>query len=193
VTTPARVLLVDGEAGSVAEALVALRDLQPDVAVLDARLPDGSGIEVARRARALSPGTRNLVLTSYDDDEVLLAALQAGAVGYLRKEVRGTDLAAAVRTVAAGGTLVDAADVERAHRRLADPLGADARFAELTAQERRVLTAIADGLSNRDIAGRLGLAEKTVKNYVSTVFDKLHLDSRTQAAVLVTPRREFRA
>ncbi|WP_380156232.1 response regulator [Kineococcus sp. R86509] len=178
---------VVGEAGSVAEALEALTRLQPDVAVVDGRLPDGSGVEAARQARAISPRTRVLMLTSFDDDDAFLAAVLAGAVGYLRKEVRTLDLTAAVLFAASGGSTIDRAQVEQVKLRLADPLGGDERFGALTTQERRVLGHIADGLSNRDIAGAMNLAEKTVKNYVSSVFEKLHLRSRTQAALMVSP------
>jgi DNA-binding NarL/FixJ family response regulator len=179
---------VVGEAGTVAEAVEALTRLQPDVAVLDGRLPDGSGVLAARRARIVSPRTRVLMLTSFEDDEAFLAAVLAGAVGYLRKEVRTMDLPGAVVFAARGGSTIEAAEVERVKGRLADPLGGDVRFASLTDQERRVLRHIADGLSNRAIAGAMGLADKTVKNYVSTVFEKLHLQSRTQAALMATPR-----
>jgi two-component system response regulator DevR len=178
---------VVGEAGTVAGAVQALTRLQPDVAVLDGRLPDGSGVEAARAARSISPRTRVLMLTSFDDDDAFLAAVLAGAVGYLRKEVRAVDLPGAVVFAARGGSTIEVAEVERVMRRVADPLGADRRFSGLTDQERRVLRLIADGLGNRAIAAAMGLAEKTVKNYVSTVFEKLHLQSRTQAALMVSP------
>lgn len=179
---------VVGEAGTVAGAVAALTRLQPDVAVVDGRLPDGSGVLAARQARSVSPRTRVLMLTSFDDDDAFLAAVLAGAVGYLRKEVRTVDVPAAVVFAARGGTTIEGAEVERVMRRVADPLGADERFRSLTDQERRVLGLIADGLSNRSIAATMDLAEKTVKNYVSTVFEKLHLQSRTQAALLAAPR-----
>ncbi|GAA4983944.1 response regulator transcription factor [Kineococcus glutinatus] len=177
---------VVGEAGTVAEALAGLTLLRPDVAVVDGRLPDGSGVDVCRHAHAHCPGTRTLVLTSYDDDEALLASVLAGAAGYLLKQIRGTDLVEAVRTVAAGGSLVDEAAVAQVRRRLRDPLAQDPRLADLSPQERRVLSLVADGLTNRQIGAQLHLAEKTVKNYVSKVLAKLGLSSRTQAAVFTT-------
>ncbi|WP_432546021.1 response regulator [Kineococcus sp. SYSU DK004] len=182
-------LQVVGEAGSVAEAVAGITMTRPDVAVLDGRLPDGSGVDVCRQVRVVSPATRTLVLTSYDDDEALLASVLAGASGYLLKEIRTTDLVASVRAVAAGESLLDPRAVEEVRRRLQDPLAADPRLAELTGQERRVLAALSEGLTNREIGRELHLAEKTVKNYVSSVLAKLGLASRTQAALFTTAHR----
>ncbi|WP_432492611.1 response regulator [Kineococcus gypseus] len=186
---------VVGEAGTAAEAVAGITVLQPDVAVLDGRLPDGSGAEVCRQARMVSPRTRCVILTSYDDDEALLTSVLAGAAGYLLKQIRVDELKRSIRAVAAGGTLLDERAVAQVRRRLQDPLAADPRLAQLTAQERRVLTFVSQGLTNRQIAGELHLAEKTVKNYITTVLAKLGLHSRTQAALLTadslhsTPRR----
>ncbi|MFB9375887.1 response regulator [Kineococcus gynurae] len=176
---------VVAEAATVAEALAALARTRPDVAILDGRLPDGSGIEVCRRLRTASPATRAIILTSYDDDQALLAAVLAGAAGYLLKEIGTTDLVDSVRRVHAGESLLDPAAVETVRRRLADPVAADPRFDALTAQERRVLALLGNGSSNRQIGREMDLAEKTVKNYVSSVLAKLHLQSRTQAALLL--------
>ncbi|MEZ0164373.1 response regulator [Kineococcus sp. LSe6-4] len=179
-------LRVVGEAGTVAEAVEGITLTRPDVAILDGRLPDGSGVEVCRQARLVSPGTRTLILTSYDDDEALLAAVLAGAGGYLLKEIGTTDLVGSVRTVHGGGSLLDPAAVEAVRRRLEDPLAADPRLAGLTPQERRVLKLLSEGRTNRQIGRELHLAEKTVKNYVSNVLAKLGLRSRTQAALFTT-------
>ncbi|MEZ0492862.1 response regulator [Kineococcus sp. TBRC 1896] len=179
-------LEVVGEAGTVAAAVEGITRTRPDVAVLDGRLPDGSGIDVCRRVHLLSPGTRTLVLTSYDDDEALLAAALAGASGYLLKEIGTTDLVGSVRAVHAGASLLDPAVVEAVRRRVEDPLAADPRLAGLTPQERRVLKLLSEGWTNRRIGAELHLAEKTVKNYVSNVLAKLQLSSRTQAALFTT-------
>ncbi|WP_432545099.1 response regulator [Kineococcus sp. SYSU DK002] len=176
---------VVGEAGTVAEAVEGITLTRPDVAVLDGRLPDGSGVEVCRQARRLSPGTRSILLTSYDDDEAFLSAVVAGAAGYLLKEIGTGDLVGSVRAVHAGGSLLDPQAVEAVRRRLEDPLAADPRLAELTPQERRVLRLLGQGCTNRQIGRELHLAEKTVKNYVSNLLAKLGLSSRTQAAIYV--------
>lgn len=182
-------LVVAGEAGTAAEAVRGITLARPDVALLDVRLPDGSGVDVCRQVGATSPGTRCLLLTSYDDDQVLLAAVQAGAVGLLLKEVGAGDILGAVRHVHGGGSLLDPVAVAQVRRRLQDPLAGDERLRGLTAQERRVLGLVGEGRTNREIAGELHLAEKTVKNYVSHLFVKLGVTSRTQAALLVATLR----
>ncbi|WP_131767044.1 response regulator [Candidatus Protofrankia californiensis] len=159
---------------------------QPDVAVLDARLPDGSGIEVCRQVRSQDSAIACLILTSFDDEEALVTAIMAGAAGYVLKQVRGTALVDAVRRVAAGQSLLDPAVTPRLLCRLGQEPTHDERLAGLTEQERRILALIAEGLTNRQIANRLFLAEKTVKNYVSSLLAKLGLESRTQAAVFAT-------
>jgi len=178
-------IVVVGEAGTAAEAREEILALRPDVAVLDGRLPDGSGVEVARDVRAVDPSVRVLVLTSYDDDEALFAAITAGASGYLLKQMRGDDLVEAVHRVAAGQSLLDPAVTARVLERLRGGSRAD-RLGSLTEQERRILGLIAEGMTNRAIAEHLGLAEKTVKNHVSSILSKLGLDSRTQAALYAT-------
>ncbi|RJK92795.1 response regulator [Vallicoccus soli] len=186
---------VVAEAGSVAEARGLLPDLDVDVAVLDGRLPDGSGIDVCRDLRSAHPDVRALILTSYDDEDALFAAIMAGASGYLLKQVRGNDLVAAVRAVAEGRSLLDPAVTARVLDRVRGG-HPDDRLAGLTERERKVLELVAEGLTNRQIAAELFLAEKTVKNHVSNLLAKLGLERRTQAAVLAatlrtggTPRR----
>ena len=182
---------VVGEAGTAAEALRRIPTLSPRVALLDARLPDGSGIDVCREVQVSSPATRCLILTSYDDDEALFAAVMAGASGYLLKQIRGTSLTEAVAHVAAGHSLIDPTLVERLLERLRRPEpDAEARHqprspagTALTDREQEILTLIAEGLTNRQIGERLHLAEKTVKNYVSGLLAKLGFERRTQAAV----------
>lgn len=176
-------LEVVGEAATAGEARRRIPALRPDVAVLDARLPDGSGIEVCRDVRAIDPGIKALVLTSFDDDEALFAAIVAGAAGYVLKDIRSSDLVRGIRTVAAGGSLLDPTTTAHVLERLRNGPQEDRRLAGLTGQERRILELIADGLSNREIGTRLHLAEKTVKNYVSSLLAKLGMQRRTQAAV----------
>ncbi|MBC3763474.1 response regulator [Quadrisphaera oryzae] len=186
-TDPA--LAVVGEASTAAEALARAPALRPDVAVLDVRLPDGDGVAVCRELRSRMPDLRVLMLTSYSDDEALLDSIMAGASGYLLKQVLGQDLVAAVRTVAAGGSLLDpraASVVMERMRRGAEPSGP---LAELSEREREVLVLIGEGLTNRQIGERLYIAEKTVKNYVSHLLAKLGLERRTQAAVLASELR----
>ncbi len=180
-------MTVVGDSGSAAEATRRIPALRPDVCVLDARLPDGSGIDVCREMRSRDPSTRALILTSYDDDEALFAAIMAGAAGYVLKQVGGNDLVDAVRHVAEGGSLLDPAVTARVLERMRSE-GEDepAELRRLTEQERRILALIAEGLTNRQIAERMYLAEKTVKNYVSSVLAKLGLERRTQAAVLAS-------
>jgi DNA-binding NarL/FixJ family response regulator len=178
---------VVGDVGTARAALARIPALKPDVAILDARLPDGSGIEVCRDIRSALPSVRAIILTSYDDDEALFAAIMAGAAGYVLKQVSGNDLLEAVRHVAGGGSLLDPQVTERVMERLREgaPSGPE-ELRRLTPQERRILELVAEGLTNRQIGERLFLAEKTVKNYMSTVLAKLGLESRTQAAVLAT-------
>jgi two-component system response regulator DevR len=176
-------LTVVGEAGTTAEALARIPAARPDVAVLDARLPDGSGIDVCRDIRSERPEIRCLILTSYDDNDAIFAAVMAGAAGYLLKEIRGNSLIDAIREVAAGKSLLDPAVTERLLTRLREGAPRDEKLESLTAREREILTLIADGLTNRQIGERLFLAEKTVKNYVSGLLAKLGMQRRTQAAV----------
>jgi DNA-binding NarL/FixJ family response regulator len=173
---------VVGEAGTMASALARVAVLRPDVAVLDVRLPDGDGVSVCREIRSTLPGTACLMLTSYGDDQALFGAIMAGAAGYVLKQACGAELISAVRTVAAGGSMLDPRATLRVMERLrnrnadADPLSA------LSEQEKRVLELIGEGLTNRQIAERMFLAEKTAKNYVSSVLAKLGMHRRTQAA-----------
>ena len=177
---------VVGESASAEEAARRIPALRPNVAVLDARLPDGSGIDVCRDVRSIDPSIRGLILTSYEDDEALFAAIMAGASGYVLKQVRGHDLVDAVRTVAAGRSLLDPVITQRVLDRIRRGPEQPAELESLTDQERRILELIAEGLTNRQIAQRMFLAEKTVKNYVSSLLAKLGLERRTQAAVLAT-------
>jgi two-component system response regulator DevR len=174
---------VVGEASTAAEALRRIPAVVPDVAVLDARLPDGSGIDVCRDIRSSAPSVRCLILTSYDDDDAIFAAVMAGASGYLLKEIRGTSLVDAIRQVSAGKSLLDPRVTEQLLTRLRQGSPRDPRLASLTDRESEILGLIADGLTNRQIGERLFLAEKTVKNYVSGLLAKLGMQRRTQAAV----------
>jgi two-component system, NarL family, response regulator DevR len=176
-------LEVVGEAGTAEQALARVPATQPDVAVLDVRLPDGSGIEVCRDLRSSHADLACIMLTSFSDDEALMQAVMAGASGYLLKQIRGTDIIAAIRAVAAGRSLLDPALAAQAAERLRRGPEEDERLAQLTNQERRILLLIAEGLTNRQIAGEMHLAEKTVKNYVSNLLSKLGMERRTQAAV----------
>lgn len=175
---------VVGESGSAEDATNRIPALRPDVAVLDARLPDGSGIEVCRSVRAVDPTIQALILTSYDDDEALFAAIMAGAAGYVLKEIRGSDLISAVRQVASGNSLIDPSLTSRVLERVRNGPATAPELAELTEQELKLLAFIAEGLTNRQIGEKMFLAEKTVKNYVSSILAKLGLERRTQAAVL---------
>ncbi|MFI9642422.1 response regulator [Micromonospora sp. NPDC051925] len=177
---------VVGESGSAQEASRRIPALRPDVAILDARLPDGNGIDVCRDIRAVDSSIKGLILTSYEDDEALFAAIMAGAAGYVLKQIRGTDLVDAVRRVAAGQSLLDPAITTRVLERIRSGVEQPRELKTLTEQERRILEYVAEGLTNREIAGKMFLAEKTVKNYVSSVLAKLGLERRTQAAVLAT-------
>ena len=175
-----------GESGLAVEATSRLPALRPDVAVLDARLPDGSGVDVCRDVRSIDPSIKALILTSYDDDEALFAAILAGAAGYLLKQMGGQDLLDAVRRVAAGQSLIDPQLTVRVLDRLRNGPTEHPELASLTDQERKILVLIAEGLTNRQIGERLFLAEKTIKNYVSSILAKLGLERRTQAAVLAS-------
>jgi DNA-binding NarL/FixJ family response regulator len=180
-----------GEASSVAQAMARIPALRPDVAILDVRLPDGDGVSVCRDIRSvLTPPPACLMLTSYSDDEALFGAIMAGAAGYLLKQVTGVDLVGAVRTVAAGGSLLDpnaTAAVLAKLRQGNEP--EDPRFQSLSPQEQRILCLIAEGLTNRQIGAEMYLAEKTVKNYVSSLLHKLGFSRRTEAAVYEADRR----
>ncbi len=175
---------VIGEAGSAVAALARIPALRPDVAVLDVRLPDGDGVSVCREVRSTVPATACLMLTSYGDDQALLGAIMAGAAGYVLKQTCGVDLVNAVRTVAAGQSTLDAYATQHVLQRLRERAASVDPVAALTEQEKRVLTLIGEGLSNRQIAEHMFLSESTAKNYVSSVLAKLGMQRRTQAAVL---------
>jgi DNA-binding NarL/FixJ family response regulator len=175
---------VVGESASAGEATRRIPALRPHVMVLDARLPDGSGIDVCRDVRSIDPSVAGIILTSYDDDNALRSAVLAGAVGYLLKDIKGNDLVASIRRVAAGETLLDSAVVTRLRAQWGHDVE-DPRLTGLSPQERRILQHIAEGLTNRQIGETMSLAEKTVKNYVTSVLAKMGLESRTQAAVYV--------
>lgn len=185
-------IMVIGEAGTASQAMARVPALRPDVAILDVRLPDGEGVSVCRDLRSsVVPPPACLMLTSYLDDEALFGAIVAGAAGYLLKQVAGIDLVGAVRTVAAGGSLLDPKSTAVVLERLRkgnEP--ADPRYASLSPQERRILALIADGLTNRQIGTDMYLAEKTVKNYVSSLLHKLGFARRTEAAVYATELRQ---
>jgi DNA-binding NarL/FixJ family response regulator len=182
---------VVGQAGTAAQALARIPALRPDVAILDVRLPDGEGVSVCREVRgSVEPPPACLMLTSYSDDEALFSAIMAGASGYLLKQVAGVDLVGAVRTVATGGSLLDPRATALVLERLRkgdEPQ--DPRYASLSPQEQRILGLIADGLTNRQIGAELSLAEKTVKNYVSSLLHKLGFARRTEAAVYAAQRK----
>ncbi|MCX4959324.1 MULTISPECIES: response regulator [Streptomyces] len=177
-----------GEAGTAADALVRIPATRPDVAVLDVRLPDGSGVEVCREVRSQDEDVKCLMLTSFADDEALFDAIMAGASGYVLKAIRGNELLSAVRDVAAGKSLLDPIATARVLERLRDggrTGRGDDRLANLTEQERKILDLIGEGLTNRVIGERLHLAEKTIKNYVSSLLSKLGMERRSQAAAYV--------
>ena len=175
-------ITVIGEAGTAESALARIPALKPDVAILDVRLPDGNGVTVCREIRSKMPGVACLMLTSYGDDEALFDAIMAGAAGYVLKQIRGTDLVDAVRRVAAGQSLLDPAITTRVLERIRSGVEQPRELKSLTEQERRILEYVAEGLTNREIAGKMFLAEKTVKNYVSNMLAKLGMERRTQAA-----------
>lgn len=185
-------LTVVGQAGSVAEALARIPALRPDIAVLDMRLPDGNGVELCRELRSRMPTLNCLILTSYTDEQAMLDAILAGAGGYVIKDIKGMELVSAVRTVGSGRSLLDT----RAAAALMSKIRAEAQdpgpLAGLTEQERVVLDLIGQGMTNRQIGERMYLAEKTVKNYVSSVLAKLGMQRRTQVAVLATELRDQR-
>ena len=177
-------LEVVGDAGNLHDGLNGISNMLPDIAVLDVRLPDGSGIELCREVRSMHPDVNVLMLTSYADDEALLGAIIAGAGGYVLKDIKGDELLNAIRIIARGDTTLDSHAAERVRMRLRKAGSAAAELDDLTDQERRVIELIGEGLTNRQIADRMSLAEKTVKNYVSSLLAKLGLERRTQAAAL---------
>jgi len=179
-------IMVVGEAGTASSALARIPALKPDVAVLDVRLPDGDGVSVCREIRSRMPEVACLMLTSFGDDEALFDAIMAGAAGDVLKQIRGTDLVDAVRRVASGQSMLDPAVTQRVLERIRSGVEAPNELKSLTEQERRILMHVAEGLTNREIAAKMFLAEKTVKNYVSSLLAKLGLERRTQAAVLAT-------
>jgi two-component system, NarL family, response regulator DevR len=182
---------VIGEAATAAEAMAMIPELKPQVAILDVRLPDGDGVTVCREVRArTNPPPACLMLTSYSDDEALFGAIMAGASGYMIKQVSGNDVVAAVRTLGAGGSLLDTGVTATVLNRLRHGPAGDPRYRTLSPQERKILDLIAEGLTNRQIAAQLYMAEKTVKNYVSTLLHKLRFDRRTEAAVYATRLRQ---
>ena len=184
-------LVVVGEADSTETALARIPPTRPDVAVLDVRLPDGSGIEVCREIRSRHPEIQCLMLTSFADDEALFSAIMAGAAGYVLKQVKGADLVEGVRRVGRGESLLDPAITKRVLERLRTK-SEDDELAGLTEQERRILDLVAEGLTNRQIGERMFLAEKTVKNYVSNLLAKLGMSRRTEAAVYAARLAERR-
>ncbi|MEU8268960.1 response regulator transcription factor [Sphaerisporangium sp. NPDC049002] len=173
-----------GEAGTAQQAMARIPALKPDVAVLDVRLPDGNGVDVCREVRSRTPGLSCLMLTSFADDDALFDAVMAGAAGYVLKQIHGSDLVGAVRTVAGGESLLDPKTTASMLRRLRDQASRNDPLAALTGQERHILELIGEGMTNRQIGERLFLAEKTVKNYVSNLLAKLDMQRRTQAAAL---------
>jgi two-component system response regulator DevR len=185
-------LEIVGEAATVAEALARIPTTLVDVAVLDVRMPDGNGVELCRDLRSQKPELRCLILTSYSDDEALLNAIMAGASGFVLKQVLGNDLISAVRRVGAGESLLDAKTTEALMKRIRQGKDEGGALAGLTDQERAVFDLVGEGLTNRQIASRLFLAEKTVKNYVSHLLAKLGMQRRTQAAVLAAELKNRR-
>ena len=175
-------IVVIGEAGTAESALARIPALRPDVAVLDVRLPDGDGVSVCREIRSRMPQVACLMLTSFGDDEALFDAIMAGAAGYVLKQIRGTDLVGAVRTVARGESMLDPEAASKVMARMRNQASKADPLAGLTPQERKILELIGEGLTNRQIGERMFLAEKTVKNYVSALFAKLGMERRTQAA-----------
>jgi DNA-binding NarL/FixJ family response regulator len=182
---------VVAEAGTVAEALGAARRFEPDLVIMDVRLPDGSGIEACREIRAELPAIRVVMLTSYPDEEAVLSAILAGASGYLLKQIRGRDLVTALEAVGRGDSLLDPAVTERVLERVRRIANGDEKdeLSELTAQERKILRLVAEGKTNKEIATEVFLSDKTVKNYVSSILSKLNLQRRAQAAAFVAKHR----
>jgi DNA-binding NarL/FixJ family response regulator len=186
-------LTIVGEAASVSEALTRIPRVEVDVAVLDVRMPDGNGVELCRDLRSQRPDLKCLILTSYSDDEALFNAIMAGAAGFVLKQVLGSDLINAVRTVGAGGSLLDGRTTSALMKRIRrGQENGDGPLADLTDQERAVFDLIGEGMTNRQIAEQLHLAEKTVKNYVSHLLAKLGMQRRTQAAVLAAELKNRR-
>ncbi|WP_328531087.1 response regulator transcription factor [Nocardioides sp. NBC_00368] len=179
-------IIVVGESGLAEEARRRIPAMRPHVAILDGRLPDGSGIDVCRDIRSVDPSIAALILTSFDDDDALFSAIMAGAAGYLLKQIRSGDLVETVRQVAAGKSMLDPAVTAQVLERIRSGPKTNSVFENLTNHERRILELIGEGLTNRQIGKEMHLAEKTVKNYVSSLLAKLGLESRTQAAILVT-------
>ena len=182
---------VVAEAGTAAEAVEMARKFEPDLVVMDVRLPDGSGIEACREIRAEFPGTRVVILTSYPDEEAVLSAIIAGASGYLLKQIRGRDLVSALESVGRGESLLDPAVTEKVLdrvRRIATGTYTD-EMAQLTQQEQKILLLVAEGKTNKEIASEVFLSDKTVKNYVSSILSKLNLQRRAQAAAFVARHR----
>jgi DNA-binding NarL/FixJ family response regulator len=182
---------VVAEAGTVAEAIEGARRHEPDIVVMDVRLPDGSGIEACREIRGELPGTRVVMLTSYPDEEAVLSAIVAGAAGYLLKQIRARDLVSALEAVGRGESLLDPAVTEKVLervRRIATGAQTD-ELAALTPQEQKILMLVAEGKTNKEIAADVFLSDKTVKNYVSSILSKLNLERRAQAAAYVAKHR----
>jgi len=180
---------VVGEAGTVAEAIEAAARSKPDVVIMDVRLPDGSGVEACRAIRETRPETKVIMLTSYADDDALFASIIAGASGYLLKQTRGQAVVDAITVVAAGGSLLDPDVTGKVLERVRQSRDEDPALASLTEQERKVLAGLAEGHTNREIGEKMFLAEKTVKNYVSRILDKLGLSRRAEAAAFMAKRR----
>jgi two-component system, NarL family, response regulator DevR len=180
---------VVGEAATVAEAIEAAARTKPDVVIMDVRLPDGSGVEACRAIREARPETRVIMLTSYADDEALFASIIAGASGYLLKQTRGQAVVDAITTVASGRSLLDPDVTGKVLERVRETRAEDPAIASLTDQERKVLEGLAEGHTNREIGETLFLSEKTVKNYVSRILDKLGLSRRAEAAAYMAKRR----
>ena len=182
---------VVAEAGSVEEALAQARLHQPDIVIMDVRLPDGSGVEACREIRADLPDTRVVMLTSFPDDEAVLSAIVAGAAGYLLKQIRARDLVSALEAVGRGESLLDPAVTERVLARVRQIASGEVHdeLAGLTPQERKILMLVAEGKTNKIIADEIFLSDKTVKNYVSSILAKLNLERRAQAAAFVARHR----
>jgi DNA-binding NarL/FixJ family response regulator len=182
---------VVAQAGTVAEAISAAARFEPDLVIMDVRLPDGSGIEACREIRAARPETRVIMLTSYPDEEAVLSAIIAGASGYLLKQIRGRDLVSALEAVGRGESLLDPAVTEKVLARVRQVASGSARdeLSELTSQERKILMLVAEGKTNKEIAAEVFLSDKTVKNYVSSILSKLNLQRRAQAAAFVAKHR----
>ena len=180
---------VVGESGSAVEATRRIPALRPNVAIFDARLPDGSGIDVCREVRSVDPTIAGLILTSFDDEQALATAVLAGAAGYLLKDIKGNGLIEAIRKAAAGEQLIDPDTIDRVRRGWTSSAGADPRLRLLSPQERRILDHVAEGLTNRQIGEAMSLAEKTVKNYITADLGKLGMERRTQAAVFAVSQK----